>query len=664
MNKIYGLIKSNRYALIIFVGILILGFILLPKFTFLLLVLLFLIFVFLISILYIIGFSRDMLDKKKYDKQYRLIECNDDISNISIPTNLPLPFAVIDSDKNIFMYNKEFKDIFSIQKIDDVPILDLIKDFNFDIDKQKLDINDRAFEIYSNKSSVSNSEDSKDKFITTISMVDITENEYLKKQVRNQLTVVGLIFIDNYEEVIESIEDTSIPLLSALIDRKLNSLASEVGGIIKKLEKDRYIFLLSLEMLEHIKEKKFEILNQIKEIDIGNHMAVTLSIGIGLSDEKLEIAMKNAKAAIDLALGRGGDQVLIKDGENYLFYGGKSSEISHNARIRARVKADALSELIAESNNVLIMGHKQADLDSLGASIGIYRICKTMGKTSHIIMDEASVGVKRLRERLSEHDEYDNLFISCQESINSVTEKTLVVVIDTHRHSMVECTELLDLSNKVVVFDHHRKSTDFIDNAVLIYHEPYASSTSELVTEMIQYIGEKVRLKPIEADALLGGITVDTKNFCMKTGAITFEAAAYLRRNGADSIRVRLLFQNDLEAYKAKASAVRDAEIFMENIAISECPSNVENSSLTSAQAADDLLNIVGIKASFVLCLVGDTVYCSARSLGEVNVQVILEKLGGGGHLTMSGAQFRGIDIKDVKEMIKSAIANYLEEEK
>lgn len=575
--------------------------------------------------------------------------------------SMPLPCAILDSNERILIYNEEFKDIFKRKNVNNIKINEIIKDYNQSISKQIVTINKENFEIYTGTYDKKNKDDAEELYL--IFLVNITENNNLKQQIEFEKTVVALIFIDNYEEVEESIEEEKIPLLTALIDRKLNNFASAADGFVKKLEKDRYVFVLKNIALEKMKERKFDILTDIKEINVGDHIPVTLSIGIGIAEESIEKAMRNARTAIDLALGRGGDQVLIKDGEKYLFYGGKSGEISHNARIRARVKADALSELISESSEVFVMGHRQGDLDSLGSSIGIYRIVNSLEKNCHIVMDNVSVGIKRLYQRLNEIEEYNDVFVSGEFAINRVTENTLVVITDTHRQSIVECVPLLEKANKVVIIDHHRKSTDFIEDAVLIYHEPYASSTSELVTEMINHIDEKIKLKPIEADALLAGITVDTKNFGIKTGAITFEAAAYLRRNGADSIRVRLLFQNDIEVYKAKAITVKDAEVFNGDIAISVCPSNVENSALTAAQAADDLLNIVGIKASFVLCKMDSTIYVSARSFGDINVQIIMEKLGGGGHLTVSGAQIKDVSIEDAKKMVKAKIDEYLKEE-
>ena len=453
------------------------------------------------------------------------------------------------------------------------------------------------------------------------------------------------------------------PLLSAVVDRKLTQFATDANGVMKKLEKDRYIFLLSKGDLEALKEKKFDIMNTIREISVGEHIPVTMSMGIGVGGGSLEDAMQSAKAALDLALGRGGDQILIKEGEKYLFYGAKAGEMGRNSRIRARVKADALWELMGEASSIFVMGHRNADLDSLGSCMGICAIARAMDKKCYIMMNEIGIGIKHLYANMAENGHYETALIKDADALKMMDDKSLVIVVDTHRSSMVESPQVLAAAKKIVIFDHHRKSTDFIDQAVLIYHEPYASSTAELITEMIQHIGKKIKLKSIEADALLAGITVDTKNFAVKTGAITFETAGFLRRNGADSIRVRMLFQNDMDSYKAKATAVRDAELFQGCMAISVCPSNVENSTLTAAQAADDLMNVVGIKASFVCIKVGDTIYVSARSFGDINVQRIMEKLGGGGHFTVSGAQLKGCTTEEAKEQIRNAIEEYLKEE-
>ncbi len=589
------------------------------------------------------------------------IEKDNNNLNLKLPSQFSLPYAVIDTQKKLLFYNTMFEQIFGEKalKTNQKVFRKLFPHYDVKEQKQTISFKERTFDIYTSFC------ETKNNTVDTalLCFVETTQYQNLEATLQEQKTVVSLLFLDNYEEVIETLDESRLPILTALIDRKLNNFASSVEGIVKKFEKDRYIFVFSQKQLEILKEKKFELLNQIREITVGEHIPVTISMGIGVDDKNLEAAMKSAKAAVALALGRGGDQVLIKEGEKYLFYGGKSGEISHNARIRARVKADALWEMIGETNDVFVMGHKKADLDSIGACMGIYTIAQTMEKQCYIVLDQVSPGIKRLYERLEETEEYKTVFITQQQALEKANEQSLVVVVDTHRPIMTICPQLLDISKKIVVFDHHRKSTDFIDNAVLIYHEPYASSTCELITEMIQYFGEKIKLKPLQADALLAGITVDTKNFCAKTGAITFEAAAFLRRHGADSTRVRLLFQNDMASYQAKASAVKDAKMIYKDIAFSVCPSDVENSVLTAAMAADDLLNIVGVKASFVCCFLEEVVYISARSFGEINVQMIMEKLGGGGHMTISGAQLSHCTIEQAEQKLKEAIESYLKED-
>lgn len=582
--------------------------------------------------------------------------------NFSIPKNLPVPYAVLDMRGHLLMCNEKFAEIFPERERMQFVLEQVVKKKGKE-GKAELEIGGRIYEAGLEHCDVTE-ENGAVGAVLTLTLMDVTEKYALEKRLDDSETVVGMIFLDNYEEVADGLDEDRLPILSATIDRKLNQLALELEGFVKKLEKDRYIFLLSKGNLEKLKERKFDIMNTLREVSVGEHIPVTMSMGIGVGGGSLETAMGNAKAALDLALGRGGDQVLIKEGEKYLFYGGKAGEMGRNARIRARVKADALWELMGEASEILVMGHRNADLDSLGSCMGICAIAEAMGKRCRIIMNEVSVGVERLYESMAQAGHYESRLVKDGDAVRTMDGKTLAIVVDTHRSSMVEGSRVLAAAKKIVLFDHHRRSTaDFIEQAVLIYHEPYASSTAELVTEMIQHFGKKIKLKPIEADALLAGITVDTKNFCVKTGAITFEAAGFLRRNGADSIRVRLLFQNDMDEYKAKAAAVRDAEIFRENIAISVCPSDVENSTVTAAQAADDLMNVTGIKASFVCCKVGDTIHISARSYGDINVQRIMEKLGGGGHFTVSGAQLKGCTTEEAKEKIRGAIEEYLEEE-
>jgi len=580
--------------------------------------------------------------------------------NFSIPKNMPVPYAVLDMRGHILMVNEAFSAVFPETEEADAVVEQLKK--NGTGKKHLVQVKGRFYEAEMNQCDVV-AENGALGMVLNMTLLDVTEKKELETKLDNSETVIGMLFLDNYEEVVDTLPEDRQPLLSAVVDRKLTQFATDANGVMRKLEKDRYIFLFSKGDLEVLKEKKFDIMQTIREMSVGDHMPMTMSMGIGIGGGSLEEAMQSAKAALDLALGRGGDQVLIKDGEKYLFYGAKAGEVGRNSRIRSRVKADALWELMGASSNILVMGHRNADLDSLGSCMGICAIARAMDKKCRIVMSEVGVGVRHLYANMAENGHYETAIVKEAEALKMMDEKTLVIVVDTHRSSIVESKAVLEAAKKIVLFDHHRKSPDAIDHAVLTYHEAYASSTSELITEMIQHIGKKVKLRPIEADALLAGITVDTKNFAVKTGAITFEAAGFLRRNGADSIRVRLLFQNDIESYKAKATAVRDAELFHGNMAISVCPSNVEDSMLVAAQTADDLMNVTGIKASFVCTKVDDLVYVSARSFGDINVQRIMEKLGGGGHHTVSGAQLRDCTTEEAKDVIRKAIEEYLEEE-
>ncbi len=474
-------------------------------------------------------------------------------------------------------------------------------------------------------------------------------------------TITALIFIDNYEEVIESMEQARQSLLFALIDRKVNALAQEVNGIIKKFEKDKYIFMLSESKLELLIEKKFEILSYIRELEMGNQIPVTLSIGIGKTTENLSKSMEYARVAIDLALGRGGDQAVIKDAEKFYFFGGKLKEVGSNARVRARVKAYAISELIEEASNVIIMGHIKPDLDCFGSAIGMYKVASAMDKPCNIILNEVTTPIKEMYDRIIKISEYENVFIKNNEAIALANKKTLVIIVDTHRQSLFECGDIIDKTRQIVILDHHRKSTDFVDKAVLTYHEPYASSASELVTEILQYVKSSIKLKAAEADALLAGITIDTKFFAFKTGARTFEAAAYLKRNGADTLKVRMLFRNDYEHFKTKLHVIDRAEI-NDDIAISCCEKN-KNAGLIAAQSADELLNIKGIEASFVIAKEEKRIVISARSIGNINVQVIMEKMGGGGHQTVSAVQLLNDTIESARKKLDEALKSYFEEE-
>lgn len=619
--------------------------------------------IFVISIVILLGLWEisEIEDSQKAISEYtKEIFLNEKIENKNVYDYFPLPFVILNFRKYIERYNFKFEELFLDMSLLDRHISDIIIGLNINDEFYNTIINERYYKIYIEK--VELNEDNEIKYI--LYFWDNTENAILNSLIKKEKTIISLVFIDNYEEVFESMEEVRRPLLVALINRKLNELSFEIGGVIKSFEKDKYIMILSYQQLERLQDKHFNILEQIREISIGNRIPVTLSIGIGVSADNLSQSMAYARIAMDLALGRGGDQAVIKNVDKYHFYGGTTKEVEKTARVKARVKAYALKELIQEAEHVIIMGHKNPDIDSLGSAIGVFKACQTIGKQAHIIINEVTSNIKELYDRLIKLDEYKKgVFINNQYAENIIDNNTLLIIVDVHKTNFVEYPLLLSQSKKTVVFDHHRKSTDYIENAVLSYIEPYASSTSELITEMLQYINERVNFKPLEADALLGGITVDTKNFTVKTGARTFEAAAFLKRSGADSVRVHTLFQNDMKAYKARVTTVKDAEIFQGNLAISVCPLDAENPSLTAAQASDELLSISGIQASFVICKKDNAINISARSLGSINVQVIMEKLGGGGHQTVSGAQISDIDITTAKKKIKQAIIEYFKEE-
>ena len=478
------------------------------------------------------------------------------------------------------------------------------------------------------------------------------------KENQDQKLISGLIYIDNYDEALESVENVRRSLLVALIDRKINKYISDVDGIVRKLEKDKYFIVFQYRYLKNMQENRFSLLDEVKNVSIGNEMAVTLSVGLGVNGENYTEACEYARIAMDLALGRGGDQAVIKDGENIYYYGGKSKQVEKNTRVKARVKAHALREILENNDKVIIMGHKIGDVDSFGSGIGIYRAAKSMAKRCYIVVNEITSSVRPLLDGFNPGNGYEeDLFLNSSKAIEKVDDNTVVIVVDVNRPSYTECEELLQIAKNIVVIDHHRQSSEVIDNAVLSYVEPYASSASEMVAEILQYIGDNIKIKQLEADALYAGIVIDTNNFVNKTGVRTFEAAAFLRRNGADIIRVRKMFRDNMEDYRAKAETIHNMELFEEIFAISVSPTDgIESPTIVAAQAANDLLNISGIKASFVLTEYNSKVYISARSIDEINVQLIMEQMGGGGHLSTAGAQLKNCSLDNAKEQLKSTI--------
>ena len=494
--------------------------------------------------------------------------------------------------------------------------------------------------------------------VLAVYLYDETEIHEYMQAITDQKMVAGLIYLDNYDEALESVEEVRRSLLVALIDRKVSKYISGVNEIVKKMEKDKYFFAIEQKYMPSLEAERFSLLEDVKTVNIGNEMAVTLSIGIGINGDTYIRNYEYARTAIDMALGRGGDQAVVKNGEKIQYYGGKSQQLEKTTRVKARVKAHALRELLETKDRLLIMGHKIGDIDSFGSAIGVYRIAAALGKKAHIVINEVTSSVRPMMDRFINNSDYpQDLFLMGDDAAELADPSTALVVVDVNRPSYTEEPQLLNLVKTIVVIDHHRQSSEIISNATLSYVEPYASSACELVAEILQYVTDSIRIKSLEADAMYAGIVIDTNNFTNQAGVRTFEAAAFLRRNGADVTRVRKLFRDKMEDYKARAEAVRQAEVFEGAFAISVCPAeNVESPTVVGAQAANELLDIIGIKASVVLTPYNGKIYVSARSIDEINVQVMMEKLGGGGHRTIAGAQLPGATVEEAKEKIKNVI--------
>ncbi len=499
-------------------------------------------------------------------------------------------------------------------------------------------------------------------FVYTVCLFDETDLVELRIQKENSKFVVGLMYMDNYDEAMESVEEVRRSLLEALIDRKINQYINGFNGIVKKLEKDKFFFIIKKEDLDLAISVRFDILEDVKTVNIGNEMGITLSIGIGYGSENLARNYELARMAMDMALGRGGDQAVVKTEDDIRYFGGKAQTVEKQTRVKARVKAHAFRELLENKDKVIIMGHKMLDMDAFGAAIGIWRIATHLNKKAYILRSDVNPSVRPMIEKFKAPEYPEDLFMSEEKALNSLTNDSLVVVVDVNRPSITEGPSLLKKAKNIVVLDHHRQSSEIITNATLSYVETFASSACEMVSEIVQYISDDIKLKTLEADAMYAGIVIDTQNFNVQTGVRTFEAAAFLKRSGADVTRVRKMFREDATDYLAKAEAIHNAEIFENYYAISECDSaNTASPTLVCAQAANDLLNIKGIKASFVLTLYNDVIYISARSMDEVNVQTIMEKLGGGGHRSVAGAQIKEGSIEDAKNLVKKVLKELIE---
>lgn len=504
----------------------------------------------------------------------------------------------------------------------------------------------------------------KEQYLLVVYLFDETQLEKYRIENQEMQMVSALVYIDNYDEVLDSVEEVKQSLLVALVDRKVNKFFSGVDGLVKKTEKDKYFVVFQHKYLAKMEEEKFSLLEDVKTIKVGNEMSVTLSMGIGYVGNDYTRNYEHSRMAIDLALGRGGDQVVVKTTDKISYFGGNSRQVDKTTRVKARVKALALREIMISKDKFFIMGHSIADVDSFGAAIGIYCAARQLGKKAQIVIDEINTTLRPIKECFTPEKGYpEDMFLSSLQAIEELDSHTALIVVDTNRPNYTECPTLLNRAKTIVVFDHHRQSEDVIKNTVLSYTEPYASSTCEMIAEVLQYFDEDIKLSSDEADAIYAGILIDTNNFVTKTGVRTFEAAAYLRRCGAEVTRVRKKLRNDMDAYKARAEAVRHAEVYRGAYAISVCPAdNIESPTVACAQASNELLNIIGIKASFVLTEYHEKIYISARSIDEINVQRIMERMGGGGHMNSAGAQLTGCTLEQAKRTIENTLDEMLKE--
>lgn len=589
-----------------------------------------------------------------------------------------IPYALLDFNGKVLWVNEQFtlitgkdksyhKSITSIfpgitkQMIQQEEVVENMRmeweKYHFRIEMRKI-----FFEEMTENSAIVSMEET-EQYLTALYLFDETELDHYIRENDEQKLIAALVYIDNYEEALDSIEDVKRSLLVALVDRKVNKYFTLVDGLVRKIEKDKYFVVFQKKYLERLQEDRFSLIEDVKTVKVGNEMAVTLSVGVGYTGDSYNKNYEYARMAIDLALGRGGDQVVIKEGEQVSYYGGNTKQVEKNTRVKARVKAHALREMIESRERVMIMGHHIADVDSFGAAIGIYCAARVLGKKAQIVIDQVTSSLRPLKECFTEEKGYPaDMFISSERALELADYGTLVMVVDTNRPSYTECPELLRKTDSIVVFDHHRQGSEVIKNPVLSYIEPYASSACEMVAEVLQYFTENIKLGASEADCIYAGILIDTSNFMTKTGVRTFEAAAYLRRCGAEVTRVRKMLRNDMSAYKARAEVVRHAEVYRGAFAISICPGDkIESPTIVGAQAADELLNIIGIKASFVLTEYQDRIFVSARSIDEINVQKIMERLGGGGHLNTAGVQLQDCTILQAKRIIEVTIDEMLE---
>lgn len=586
---------------------------------------------------------------------------------------LDLPYAILDDTGRVIWTNQAFDRVVHGEKILRKPVSSVFPSITKDSlpatdedVKLQVDYESSNYRVEMKRIPLDQIEEDSDiveaagyeDALIALYLFDETAVRLAIQEVDDQSVVIGFIYMDNYEEALDSVEDVRRSLLTALIDRKVNKYISSIDGICSKIEKDKYLIILRKKSLQQLQEAHFELLSDVKTVNIGNEMAITLSIGIGMDGLTYAQNYEFARNAIDLALGRGGDQAVIKMPDNIIYYGGKTQQVEKSTRVKARVKAQAMKEIISAKDTVFIMGHRIGDIDCFGAAVGVFRISTTLGREAHIVLNDISTSLAPIVDLFRNNPEYPpDMFYTSAQAVEKVTDNSSLVVVDVNKPSITECPELLRLCKSIIVLDHHRQGTETIENATLSYIEAYASSTCEMVSEILQYIDDNIKIRQEEADALYAGIVIDTNNFQSKTGVRTFEAAAFLRRCGTDVTRVRKLFREDALEYKAKADAVSQAEIYRNTYAISICPGQgIQSPTIVGAQAANELLNIKGVKASFVLTEYQNQIFISARSIDEVNVQIVMEHLGGGGHMNIAGCQMQDVTLAEAIGVLKHTI--------
>ena len=629
----------------------------------------------IIIYLAILGYSYYANNKRKSEisEQLQDLTLSVDSAAKSSLINSPFPLVILETDGNIIWRSVKFTTEFANIDINN-HLEELVEDIKSEIENRE-NKNDKSIvrqeKIGKNEYKIlgefvkSKNAKRKHEYMIILYFIDITENVKLREEYEDSKSCVAIITVDNYEETMQNIDSDKKIQIVAEIEKRIYEWTNSTDGILIKSDTERnsYIYIFEQKYLDKIKEERFSLLDTIKEIYANDVIGqLTLSIAVSNDGKTDKEKFQTAQETMNIVLGRGGDQAAIRDNGNYLFFGGHVEEVEKRTKVKARVVAHALEDLIKESRDVFIMGHANPDIDAMGAALGIYRIAKSLNKNAYIITSTEGLTLQNFMTDISKKEEYKSVFIDKDMALDEITKNSLIVVVDTHKKTRVEAPEVLEMTDKIVIIDHHRRSADYIEKNILSFQEVYASSASELVTELVQYVKERPQLTMTEAESLYAGIMMDTKNFTFKTGVRTFEAAAYLRKCGVDIIRVKKWFQSDLESFNKIAEIVKNTEIIRDTIGIAVYDQKDKNASLMCAKAADELLTISDITASFVMAEIGGKITISGRSIGDINVQVILEKLGGGGHITLAGAQINGVTLEEAKALLIEKINDYYDE--